>query len=202
MRAAVRAAREQERKKAKTAREKALEKAKAGWKADRGKVVEKAREKATEEQKAKHDKMKRLLKAAKKRASDKESAAAESAKRLKRAKTAEAALKERAEEELQAALEEESDDGGVRRRGVGLRGGRVGRPRSQVRQVRCRALAARRTRALQGAAQPPPHPHLVAALASCAAERHQREHLGRDWRAGAGAAMSDAVRSLRSANAR
>ena len=110
MRAAVRAAREQERKKAKTAREKALEKAKAGWKADRGKVVEKAREKATEEQKAKLAKMKRHLEAAKKRALDKESAAAESAKRLKRAKTAEAALKERAEEELQAALEEESDD--------------------------------------------------------------------------------------------
>ena len=73
-------------------------------------MVEKARKKATEEQKAEHDKLKRRLEAAKKRALAKESAAAESAKRLKRAKTAEAALKEIAEEELQAALEEESDE--------------------------------------------------------------------------------------------
>ena len=62
--------------------DKAMEKAKAGWKADRGKVVEKARKAATEEQKAEHDKLKRRLETAKKRALAKESAAAESAKRL------------------------------------------------------------------------------------------------------------------------
>ena len=110
MRAAVRAGKEQTRKREKVKHDKAMEKAKAGWKAARGTVVEKARKAATEEQKAEHDKLKRFLEAAKKRARAKESAAAESAKRLKRAKTAEAALKERAAEELQAALEEESDE--------------------------------------------------------------------------------------------
>ena len=104
-RAAVKQAKEKERSKAKDSKSKALEKVRDGWKLQRGKVVEKAREMARKESQEEAAKMKSRLAAALARARALKEPARLSTKRLRRAQKAEADLKE-----LQAVLEEESEE--------------------------------------------------------------------------------------------